>query len=398
MRASAAMCSFLPPHILRHLAESGDQSQRDDAHRSLELSAQMRGERAVFASSPEMLAIAARKRRSVFDAHATRQLPGTLVRGEGKPSSGDAAVDEAYDGAGKTYDLYRNVYERNSIDGRGMRIDSTVHFGVRFDNAQWNGRQMVYGDGDSRLFRRFTGCLEIIGHELTHGVTQHTAALAYADEPGALNEHFSDVFGVLVKQYTLKQTAAEADWLVGAGLLTSRVHGVAIRSMKAPGTAYDDPLLGRDPQPAHMRDFHYTQDDNGGVHINSGIPNHVFYLVATRLGGTAWEAAGRIWYRTLTARLPAHAQFSDCAEATSAMAAELFGPESEPHRVVQQAWTDVGVIPRAAAARAGASSLSDGEREPRLHLRAEFQPAAGVAELPTSIPAIAPKARRGSSR
>ena len=252
MRARAAMCSFLPPHILRRLSENGDQAQRDDALRSLELSAQMRGERAALARPAEMLVIAAGgKRRRVFDAQTTRELPGTLVRSEGKPSRGDAAADEAYDGAGKTYDLYRNVYARNSIDGRGMRIDSTVHYGVRFDNAQWNGQQMVYGDGDNRLFRRFTGCLEIIGHELTHGVTQHTAALAYADEPGALNEHFSDVFGVLVKQYTLKQIATKADWLVGAGLLTDRVQGNAIRSMKAPGTAYDDPVLGRDPQPAH---------------------------------------------------------------------------------------------------------------------------------------------------
>lgn len=390
MQPRAARCSFLPPHILRHLAEHGDPVQRDDAHRSLELSAQIRGER-MAGGVAEMLSVAvAGKRRNVFDAHATRQLPGTLVRSEGKPASGDPAADEAYDGAGKTYDFYRNVYERNSIDDRGMRIDSTVHYGVRFDNAQWNGRQMVYGDGDQRLFRRFTTCLEIIGHELTHGVTQSSAGLAYADEPGALNEHFSDVFGVLVKQYALKQTADKADWLVGAGLLTSKVHGVAVRSMKAPGTAYDDPQIGRDPQPAHMRDFHHTHEDNGGVHINSGIPNHAFYLVASRLGGKAWETAGRIWYRTLTTRLPARSQFHDCARATAAVAAELFGSGSEPALAVEQAWIDVGVV-------LSTSGVNDRQRGPRLRLRRTDQPST-LAGTSTSVSPPARPRRRIPSK
>ena len=391
MRAHAALCSFLPPHILRHLAEHGDELQRADAYRSLEDSAQIRGERVALGSAAAMLAVpAGEKRRSVFDAHQTRALPGTLVRSEGRPSNGDPAADEAYDGAGKTYDLYRNIYGRNSIDGRGLRLDSTVHYGVRFDNAQWNGRQMVYGDGDGRLFRRFTSCLEIIGHELTHGVTQYTAALEYADEPGALNEHFSDVFGVLVKQYALKQSAAKADWLVGAGLLTARVNGTAVRSMKAPGTAYDDPLLGRDPQPAHMRDFHQTPDDNGGVHINSGIPNHAFYLAASRLGGKAWETAGRIWYRTLIAKLHSGAQFADCAKGTADVAAELFGAGSEPHRVVQKAWEDVGIASRSVSDR-------DQQKGPRLHVRKALPPPAPASKAQGSNAPNVPR-RRASLR
>ena len=391
MRPCAAMCSFLPPHILRHLAENGDQAQRENAYRSLETSAQIRGERLALGSAAAMLAVpAGEKRRSVYDAHQTRALPGTLSRSEGGPSNGDAASDEAYEGAGSTYDFFRKVYDRNSIDGRGIRLDSTVHYGVRFDNAQWNGRQMVYGDGDGRLFRRFTSCLEVIGHELTHGVTQYSAALEYADQPGALNEHFSDVFGVLVKQYALKQAASKADWLVGAGLLTSRVHGLAIRSMKAPGTAYDDPLLGRDPQPSHMRDFHHTHDDNGGVHINSGIPNHVFYLVASRLGGKAWETAGRIWYRTLTRKLQSRAQFRDCAQGTAEVASELFGAGSEPQRVVEQAWLDVGV--------SAAPVMVGGQKSgPRLPVRETYQPPAPAAELPPSISTSA-RRRRALSR
>ncbi len=204
------------------------------------------------------------------------------MRKEGAAASGDAAVDEAYDGLGATFDFYLEACQRNSIDDAGLPLDATVHFGKNYDNAFWNGSQMVFGDGDGKLFNRFTVALDVIGHELTHGVTEHEAALVYQGQPGALNESMSDVFGSLVKQYALKQDAAAADWLIGAGLLAKGVKGVALRSMKAPGTAYDDRVLGKDPQPAHMKDFVRTTDDNGGVHINSGIPNHAFYLAATR--------------------------------------------------------------------------------------------------------------------
>jgi Zn-dependent metalloprotease len=368
-------CSFLPPHMLRALAGAGDSDARERAHATLELSAQFRGERSALAAPALIAAPAAGGRqRTVYDARSRRALPGTLVRAEDGRAAGDAAADEAYDGAGKTYDFYRRVYRRDSVDGKGLPLDSTVHYGTHFDNAQWNGRQMIYGDGDGKLFERFTKCLDVIAHELTHGVTQYTAALAYSGESGALNEHFSDVFGILVKQYALEQTAAKSDWLIGAGLLTKRVNGVAVRSMKAPGTAYDDKLLGRDPQPAHMRDFKHLHDDNGGVHVNSGIPNHAFYLAATALGGKAWEVAGRIWYVTLTTKLRAEATFRECARATVAVAAELYGAASEPHRAVEEAWRAVGVEPT-----------------PRLPI---FEPPAPAAELPSLIPARPPRPRR----
>jgi Zn-dependent metalloprotease len=152
----------------------------------------------------------------------------------------------------------------------------------------------------------------------------------------------SDVFGSLVKQHQLGQDAGDADWLIGAGLLTAAVHGVALRSMKAPGTAYDDPVLGKDPQPAHMRDFVTTTDDEGGVHINSGIPNHAFYLVATALGGPAWEVAGRIWYDTLVSGdLAADADFVAFSAATVQAAAARFGSTEE--QAVRTAWDAVGV-------------------------------------------------------
>ena len=194
-------------------------------------------------------------------------------------------MNEAYDGAGRTYDFYRRVYGRRSVDDHALRLDASVHYGDGFNNAHWNGRQMIYGDGDGKYFRRFTTVLDVIAHELTHGVSQYSAGFAFSGQSGALAEHFSDVFGVLTKQYWLRQTAARADWLVGAGLFTDRVNGDAIRSMKAPGTAYDDPILGADPQPAHMRGYVRASGDDRGVHINCGIPNHAFYLAAASLGG-----------------------------------------------------------------------------------------------------------------
>ncbi len=153
----------------------------------------------------------------------------------------------------------------------------------------------------------------------------------------------SDVFGVLVKQYNLGQTADQADWLIGQGLFTSNVNGVALRSMKAPGTAYDDPVLGKDPQPAHMKDYVNTFEDNGGVHINSGIPNHAFYVIATTIGGNAWEKAGRIWYVTLRDKLSVTSNFQAAADLTFQTAGELFGAGSSEQQAVQTGWAAVGI-------------------------------------------------------
>lgn len=337
------ICCILPPHMLDHIMQHGDGDQRNWALETLIASEQFRGRRAVvgnisFAVSP------GQKRRTIYDAKNSTDLPGTLVRGEGDQPSTDVAINEAYDGSGATYDLYHDIYERNSIDDRGLRLDSTVHYDIRYDNAFWNGDQMVYGDGDGTLFNRFTIAIDVIGHELTHGITQYEAALIYRNESGALNESFSDVFGSLVKQRTLNQTADQADWLIGEGLLASGVQGVALRSMKAPGTAYDDPVLGKDPQPANYKNLYRGTSDNGGVHINSGIPNRAFYLAATAIGGYAWEKAGKIWYITLRDVLRSRSNFKNAANATIAVAGNLYGQDSNEQKAVRSAWKQVGVI------------------------------------------------------
>jgi len=338
------ICCIIPPVILRNLAEKGDEQQRELAFRGIQISAGIRGKREAVGSFAFAAAVpAGEKRRTIYDAKNGRVLPGRLVRGEGGPKSKDVMVNEAYDGSGKTYDFYLKVYERNSIDDRGLRLDSSVHYGRKYMNAFWDGQQMVYGDGDGEIFERFTKCLDVIGHELTHGVTEYEAGLNYEDEPGALNEHISDVFGSLVKQYAGKQRADKADWLIGKGIFARGIKGVALRSMKAPGTAFDDPLIGKDEQPAHMKDFVKTQDDNGGVHTNSGIPNKAFYELATRLGGFAWERAGRIWYVTLRDRLRQDSGFQECADLTFDVARELYGADSVEQRAVREAWDAVGV-------------------------------------------------------
>ena len=371
-RRTHAVCGFLPPHILRSIAENTDDpALRERCHATLEMSAQFRGARAAAAGTAEVEGLMASPlRRTIYDAQRKSALPGKLLRGEGAKPIADVAAGEAYDGAGTTYDFYSKIYGRNSVDGRGLPLDSSVHYGVHYTNALWNGKQMIYGDGDGKLFNRFTESLDIIGHELTHGVTQHTAALVYQDQPGALNEHFSDVFGILVKQYALKQSAAKSDWLIGEGIFTKAVHGAAVRSMKAPGTAYDDKLVGKDPQPGHMRNYQTMTADNGGVHVNSGIPNHAFYLAATLLAGKAWTVAGRIWYDALTTLLRPKASFRDCARATVAAASKRYGAKSEPERAVVEAWKQVG-IDLAAIATTG----------PKLAI-ADFEPPAPAAELP----------------
>jgi len=342
---------IVPPHMLEEIANKGSKTQRDLAISTLKASEQMRGQRRALAdfTGAAFRVAAGGKERIVYDAKNGSTLPGTPVRNEGDAPVADVAVNEAYDGSGATYDLYSDVYNRNSIDGNGMRLDSTVHYKKGYDNAFWNGEQMVYGDGDEdlpeadRLFNRFTIAIDVIGHELTHGVTQYEAKLVYSFQPGALNESMSDVFGSLVKQKSLNQTADQADWIIGEGLLTSNVNGVGIRSMKAPGTAYNDPVLGKDPQPAHMDNYVNTVSDNGGVHINSGIPNHAFYFIAKELGGYAWEKAGQIWYVTLRDKLSSSSQFQDAANLTYKAAEELFGVGSLEQQAVKNGWAEVGI-------------------------------------------------------
>jgi Zn-dependent metalloprotease len=339
--------SIVPPYLLARVAASDHPAfahAADAAQRTLKgraprtrLTLSVEGDSLVAEATPA-------PDRTISDAQNSTRLPGVVVRREDDPPVTDVTVNEAFDGLGATFDLFEQAFDRNSIDGAGLQLNATVHYGRDYDNEFWDGTRMVFGDGDGEVFTGFTASITVVGHELAHGVTEHTAGLLYQGQSGALNESVSDVFGALTEQHSLGQTAEEATWLIGAGIFTAAVQGDALRSMKAPGTAYDDDVLGKDPQPAHMRDYVGTNEDNGGVHINSGIPNRAFYLVAAALGGHAWERAGVIWYRTLTGgTLTPTADFAAFATATLAAAAGEYGEDSEEVAAVRTAWIEVGV-------------------------------------------------------
>lgn len=338
---------IIPPYIIEHLAASQNPQIRsaaiahlDEARAIREIRATRHATRTATAEVIALVSQDPQRNREVYDAQQSRPLPGRLVRSEGEAPIPDAAANEAYDFSGDVYDFYDQVFQRSSLDNNGMTLISSVH-ALPSDNAFWNGEQVAYGDGDGRVFDRFTCSLDVVGHELTHGVQAFMSNLRYEGQSGALNEHFSDVFGILVRQWTNNETAAEASWVVAQEILIPAPTRRGIRDMENPGTAYvDDPDLGTDPQPAHMSDIYTGPEDWGGVHINSGIPNRAFVLTAQALGGYAWEIAGQIWYRTLS-ELSSDSQFVDCAEMTTQIATADYGTAVAD--AVRNGWAEVGI-------------------------------------------------------
>jgi Zn-dependent metalloprotease len=286
--------------------------------------------------------------RRIYTAEGKEHLPGELVRNEGGPPTGDAAADEAYDAIGLSYRFFKDVFGRNSIDGKGMPIDAVVHYGKNYPNAFWNGRQIIFGDGDGRIFQRFTIVPDVAAKQFANGVVSTSSSLVYWEQSGALMNAIAVILAVLCKQHANQQRVSEADWVLARGILYPHVKGSGIASVAEPGTAYNDPnLLGVDSQPVHMRGYTKTSDDAGGVHLNSGIPCKAFYLTATALGGYAWERAGRIWYVTLRDRiLKPNARFADFARLTLRHAQKLYGAKSEEALAVRYGWEYVGVLKR----------------------------------------------------
>ena len=336
-----------PPQLLNRLLESSDTRIRDAAQRTLLVTSRLRGERSIRAFVASAAASPSEARRTISDCASSMILSSaTVVRTEDGPPSQDDSANRAFDGLGQTRDFYSEVFERDSLDGRGMRLNGFVHYGDGYNNAFWDGAEMVFGDGDGILFTDFTKSLDVIAHELTHGVTDFTAALKYHNQSGALNESISDVFGSLVKQWAAKQTADQADWLIGAEIFTPDIGGDALRSMKNPGSAYNSPATGKDPQPDHMSKYKQMPDtdegDNGGVHINSGIPNKAFHLTAIGIGGNAWDAPGQIWYNALLASNP-DTDFQEFANTTYLQASQRYGEQSAEQQAVLSAWKEVGI-------------------------------------------------------
>jgi hypothetical protein len=342
-------CSFVPPYIVERLGLRSDAA----------LDERLRGLRADRAGAQEVASQAPAGAWTVHTAEQTTDLPGRVVRRAGEAASGDAAVDEAAAGISGALALFEEVYGRRSYDGRGAPVSLTVHFGRDYPNAFWDGAQLVFGDGDGIVFDRFTRSVDVLAHELAHAVTERSAGLVYRDQPGALNESVSDVLATCFKQRLLGQLAAEGDWLIGADLFLPGVAARGLRDLRSPGTAYDDPRLGRDPQPAHLDDYVTGPGDNGGVHVNSGIPNRAFHLAALAVGGTSWEGAGRIWYDALVGGdVRPDTDFAGFAAATvaaaGASAAEVAGAWEQVGVPVGTVAPTTGRAPRATAAPAPA--------------------------------------------
>ncbi|KAH8170922.1 thermolysin metallopeptidase, alpha-helical domain-containing protein [Sarocladium implicatum] len=352
---------IVPEALLRHVAESdqADEATRNRARRDLSHLEQVleRVRNSQQGLSPEQQTLFAAEEgrkntpkdkpyRAVYTMHNKdneADLPGQMLRAEGEPQAKDKAANEAFDNVGIVLDFYKEQYKWKSIDNENSDVISTVHFGEAYENAFWDPEkfQMVFGDGDEFL-NNFTGCIDVIGHELTHAITEHTSPLDYFGQPGALNEHVSDVFGIMIKQKVQDEDSEHADWLIGEDCILPGVKGTALRSMKAPGTAYDDPRFGKDPQVANMSQYRIMFEDNGGVHIYSGIPNRAFYLAAKSFGGHSWEKAGQIWWKTMNSgRVPTKCTFKQFADVTIDIAEEEF--DKEAAQKVRKAWAEVGI-------------------------------------------------------
>lgn len=288
--------------------------------------------------------------RIVYDANHGRTLPGpTLLLSNNTNTfhldAPDSYATAAMDNALNVFLFFLNNYKYNSIDGKNMPIISTIHYEYLYENAFWNGQQMIYGDG-SEIFNPFVNYLDVVGHEMAHGVTGER--LLYKGEAGALNEHFSDVMGYLVFLYTnhLGTDDPKATWTIADGIIRDANGGHPLRSFANPGHAYNTPVLGKDPQPAKYPDLYRGREDNGGVHINSGVPNHAFYLFAKQLGGFAWEKAGLIWFTTMmaTGLFRPNASMADFAKATIKIANKLYSNDTLTDNALRSAWKTVEVL------------------------------------------------------
>lgn len=353
------VCCIIPPYITEKLAESGNTNVAKVAVKTLTESVKLRAKRSFLSALPEQQVLllnpvkAAKKtaklNMQVYNMkHGTDPSAAQLVWDNGKVKQRlDKAAKNIVAAGSATWDFYYSLFGRNSVDNLGLLLKHYIHYSTKYDNAMWDGSEMVYGDGDGTIFGDFTADPDIIGHELTHGVTQYESNLDYHNQSGALNESLSDVFGIMIKQRMLNQDVVQADWLIGENVLLGKQY--ALRSMKAPGTAYvNHPDLGTDPQPATMDKFVKLPDtqrgDWGGVHTNSGITNYAFYVACVNIGGFSWEKTGKIWYNAMVDdALKNDAKFADFKKLTIKHAGQLFGKGSSEEKGVISAWNTAKV-------------------------------------------------------
>lgn len=275
-----------------------------------------------------------------------------IARRKKDPVHQDYIVNAAHDNITHSFKFYLKALAINSLDGKGMPIKAAVHVGKNYNNSYYTEGTVNFGDGNGMLFKDDAKDLTVVAHELGHGIVDYLlGGLIYWGQSGALNESLADILGVSAMQYVLGEKAVpESTWLFNQiGMVpyedeNGKIIHPALRSLKAPGTAYvNHPIIGTDPQPADMGKYYDGAQDNYGVHINSGIPNRAFYLAATALGGRGWDIALPIWIETARV-LPAKTSFKDFAKKTLEVAEQLFPNRVDVKRSIRQAWNKVRVL------------------------------------------------------
>lgn len=344
-------CYIIPPYILKNMIAHDVDIGEPCTHlvSTLESTNEFRRK---FEESPDQREHAASmfmmpKRtlmRAIYNANNSLILPGVLARSEGQKPTGDVAIDNLYDLIGDVYTFFKDLWARHSIDDRGMIIEAVAHFGLLYDNAFWENGRLMAGDGDQINFGSFTSDLSVIAHELTHGLTQLEAGIIYKGQTGATNEHISDAFGISIDHYVNRSIFQNSSWYIGSKLLRPemKLNARGIRSLAEPGTAFNDPRMGKDIQPAHFKDYIHTSLSDE-VHINSGILNRGFYLVCEQLQEPSWSKPIRIWYRALCEYANKTTGFEDWAAMTTRSTIDLFGAGGDEYKAVRRAWNAVGI-------------------------------------------------------
>jgi len=339
-------CFIVPKDVLERLA--GDRQLPQDLRKAAADSARITdGIRRMRVDAGELTAIgqtigahllqlAPAPKVTVYDCRNTQTLPGAPVAGPGNAK--DTTAKRTFEETTAVAKFYKSVFGRNSIDDAGMTMMSSIHYGQKYNNAMWNGSQMVYGDGDAKLFIDFTRGNDVIGHELTHGVTQHSLQLGYSGDAGGLNESLSDCFGSMFRQWEAKQDVAQADWLIGAGIMgpTARAMGfTCLRNMANPA---DKTALA--PQPVR-----YSQLTPGmDPHYSSGPPNLAFATACKALGGKSWDRIGQIWYAALTTSGASPSMtMPKFAARTRQLATQLYPKAAAVAAAVDGGWLTVGL-------------------------------------------------------
>lgn len=268
-------------------------------------------------------------------SHGTT-LPGAPVANPG--GSTDQTAKRAFVETTQVAKFYKTLFGRNSIGNQGMTLGSSIHYGVKYNNAFWNGSRMTYGDGDGNIFIDFTRGNDVICHELTHGVTQHSAQFAYVNQAGGLNESMSDVFGSMFRQWEANQDVTKADWLIGKDIMGPGAlqRGLTcLRDMANPAASHC-----MAPQPTNFSQY----SDGMDPHYSSGFPNFAFYKAAMAIGGKSWEKTGQIWYRALTGYAPKpNMTMKEFANRTRSLAQSMYPGTPAIRLAVDNAWKAVGL-------------------------------------------------------